>query len=177
MALKLYNESDIQDIADAIRGKNGSSDTYTVSQMAQAIDDIPSGGGGSSEINLLETVTISEPVRAINIDLTRFSDYNVVLGVLDVELTSSDWLYYAHNTSTPSGGQYGGKDKTHNGVGFFKLKTSGAQAGNVYGSVRNPDYSLAGISSTPWDNVLIYAYESNNTFATGSTIKIYGGVV
>lgn len=46
MALKLYNETDIEAIADAIRGKNGSSDTYTVSQMAQAIDDIPSGGGG-----------------------------------------------------------------------------------------------------------------------------------
>ena len=49
MALKLYNESDIQDIADAIRGKNGSSDTYTVSQMASAIDDIPTGGGGGSD--------------------------------------------------------------------------------------------------------------------------------
>lgn len=46
MALKLYNETDIEAIADAIRGKNGSSDTYKVSQMAQAIDDIPSGGGG-----------------------------------------------------------------------------------------------------------------------------------
>lgn len=32
------------DIADAIRGKNGSSDTYTPDEMAQAIEDIPSGG-------------------------------------------------------------------------------------------------------------------------------------
>lgn len=36
------------DIADAIRGKNGSSDTYTPAQMPQAITDIPSGGGGGS---------------------------------------------------------------------------------------------------------------------------------
>jgi hypothetical protein len=35
-----------EDIADAIRGKNGSSDTYTPAQMPQAITDIPSGGGG-----------------------------------------------------------------------------------------------------------------------------------
>lgn len=34
------------DIADAIRSKNGSSDTYTPAQMPQAIADIPTGGGG-----------------------------------------------------------------------------------------------------------------------------------
>lgn len=44
MAMKLYSDSDIQDIADAIRSKNGSSDTYKVSQMATAISNIPSGG-------------------------------------------------------------------------------------------------------------------------------------
>lgn len=42
--MKLYSDSDIQDIADAIRSKNGSSDTYKVSQMATAISNIPSGG-------------------------------------------------------------------------------------------------------------------------------------
>ena len=49
MANKLYEESDIQDIADAIRSKTGSSATYTVSQMAQAIENIPSGGGGDRD--------------------------------------------------------------------------------------------------------------------------------
>lgn len=47
MAKKLYTESYIEDIADAIRTKTGGSDTYTVSEMAQAIEDIPSGGGGT----------------------------------------------------------------------------------------------------------------------------------
>lgn len=37
----------LDDIADSIRAKNGSSDTYKPSQMAAAIDNIPSGGGGS----------------------------------------------------------------------------------------------------------------------------------
>lgn len=45
MAMKLYPDTAIQDIADAIRSKNGSTDTYTVEQMAQAIENIPSGGG------------------------------------------------------------------------------------------------------------------------------------
>ncbi len=44
MANKLYDETAIQAIADSIRAKNGSSDTYTVSQMSAAIDNIPSGG-------------------------------------------------------------------------------------------------------------------------------------
>ena len=43
---KLYEENDIQAIANAIRSKNGSSDTYTVAQMGTAISNIPSGGGG-----------------------------------------------------------------------------------------------------------------------------------
>lgn len=48
MAKKLYEESSIQGIANAIRAKNGSSDTYTVGDMATAIQNIPTGGGDPS---------------------------------------------------------------------------------------------------------------------------------
>lgn len=44
MARVLINESNLQNIADAIRAKNGSSDTYTPSQMADAITAISTGG-------------------------------------------------------------------------------------------------------------------------------------
>lgn len=44
MANKLYQESDVQNIANAIRTKNGSSDTYKVGEMANAILAIPTGG-------------------------------------------------------------------------------------------------------------------------------------
>lgn len=43
MGYKLYDEDSVQDIADAIRSKNGSSDTYTIGDMADAIEDIPTG--------------------------------------------------------------------------------------------------------------------------------------
>lgn len=43
MANKLYEESSIQDIANAIREKTGGTDTYLVAQMGDAIRDIPSG--------------------------------------------------------------------------------------------------------------------------------------
>ena len=44
MALKITDEQNYQDIADAIRGKLGSSDTFLPSEMADAIERIPSGG-------------------------------------------------------------------------------------------------------------------------------------
>ena len=43
MSLKLYEESSVQAIADAIRAKNESQDTYTIAEMADAIDDIVTG--------------------------------------------------------------------------------------------------------------------------------------
>ncbi len=45
MTMKLYSEESIQAIADAIRNKNGESTLYKVGEMAQAILNIPSGGG------------------------------------------------------------------------------------------------------------------------------------
>lgn len=44
MSKALITEAYLTDIADAIRAKNGSSDTYTPPQMAAAIADIPTGG-------------------------------------------------------------------------------------------------------------------------------------
>ena len=43
MALKLYEESSVSNIADAIRTKNGESDTYKIGEMAAAILAIPTG--------------------------------------------------------------------------------------------------------------------------------------
>ena len=46
MAKKLYEESSIQAIANAIREKNGETTTYKPSEMAAAITAITTGGGG-----------------------------------------------------------------------------------------------------------------------------------
>ena len=43
MAQVLVTKSYLSDIADAIRGKNGSSDTYNPSEMASAITNLPGG--------------------------------------------------------------------------------------------------------------------------------------
>ena len=50
MSKVLVNESSLTGIANAIRGKNGSTDTYKPSEMAAAITAISGGGGGGPEI-------------------------------------------------------------------------------------------------------------------------------
>lgn len=49
MSRALITEDYLTDIADAIRAKNGSSDTYTPPQMAAAIAAIPTGGSVTVE--------------------------------------------------------------------------------------------------------------------------------
>ena len=46
--LKLYEESCVQDIADTIRNKNGTANTYTIRNMAVAINNIQSGSSGGT---------------------------------------------------------------------------------------------------------------------------------
>lgn len=70
MTQKLYTESYIEDIADAIRSKGGSG-TFTVSEMAQAIEDLPSGSSGWSTDGIASgtepngDITISASVSSI----------------------------------------------------------------------------------------------------------------
>ena len=44
MANKLYNDKSVKAIADAIRAKNGTSNSYNISEMSTAITNIPTGG-------------------------------------------------------------------------------------------------------------------------------------
>ena len=58
MAKVLVSESNLTNIANAIRSKNGSSNTYTPAQMGPAILAIPTGGGSSTLWNI--NITQSE---------------------------------------------------------------------------------------------------------------------
>lgn len=54
MANKLYEESSVQAIAQAIREKNGGNSTYKVSEMAEAVRTLQIG---SSEVKQSKSVT------------------------------------------------------------------------------------------------------------------------
>lgn len=68
MAMKLYNESSIQNIANAIREKNGSSSTYTVGEMSQAISNL-TGDSQATDISLNITgATVGQTVKISAVD-------------------------------------------------------------------------------------------------------------
>lgn len=69
MSKKFYEETDVQALADAIRAKNGSTNKYKLSEMAQAVTDIPSGGGGDIDGFVDGTVT------SIKSDATKVAQY------------------------------------------------------------------------------------------------------
>ena len=62
MANVIINDVNLSNIAAAIRGKNGSSKTYKPSEMASAITNIPTGGGGGS----LEPVVLDGDLQYLN---------------------------------------------------------------------------------------------------------------
>lgn len=67
MGLKLYEETSVQAIANAIRAKNGSSDTYTISEMSTAIANIPSGSGeGNTKVVADDIVLVSQNGSTVN---------------------------------------------------------------------------------------------------------------
>lgn len=73
MSKKLYEESSIQDIANAIRSKNGSTNTYKVSEMAAAINDI-SVGSSDAVLYTPQTLTDAQKLQArTNIGASDFS--------------------------------------------------------------------------------------------------------
>lgn len=66
MANVLVEESSLQDIADAIRMKNGTQNTYKPGQMGSAIEAIPTGATptGTKQITITENGTTTEDVSA-----------------------------------------------------------------------------------------------------------------
>ena len=77
MSNKLFETSDIAAIADAIRAKNGSSARYTVSEMATAISNIPSGGG-EWELEFFTYLTLNGGTGC-KVDGTLTSNYSYYL--------------------------------------------------------------------------------------------------
>lgn len=59
MAKKLYEESSIQDIATAIREKNGTTTKYKVAEMGAAVRDLPTGGNPFEAFESLKSFELS----------------------------------------------------------------------------------------------------------------------
>lgn len=102
MAKKLYEESNIQAIADAIREKNGETTTYKTSEMAAAIINLPSGGGGGDIPEEAFTITGSCNYRFADNGWNWFvNEYGNRITTVDI--TNSSYMFQnAHRlTSIP----------------------------------------------------------------------------
>lgn len=55
MSLKLYEENDVQRLADTIRNKNGTIDKYKLSEMPEAVNNIRTAEDLDTELTALET--------------------------------------------------------------------------------------------------------------------------
>lgn len=109
MAQVLVNESSLEDIADAIREKNGSSDTYQPAQMAEAIRSIETsmkktttsvsctlavGAFTTIEINASGTQSGEMPIGTYYVNDTASTSGNEPIGLVISSVIYSGARYY-----------------------------------------------------------------------------------
>lgn len=111
MANKLYNDTSVKAIADAIRAKNGTTNTYTIGEMAGAINDIPTG-----EVNAkFFTFSSAEPVANQNVKIVsadpdvaaHYTDPNAMITVRKMTNNSTNGLVFLMNSNHQFGNNYG----------------------------------------------------------------------
>lgn len=104
MSKVLVSESNLQDIANSIRAKNGSQETYTPSQMSEAIDEIQTGGGKVILPNgtRFRTSYISDFNFLQDMDLSQITDassmfyqctYITTIPLLDIKPTNTSNMF------------------------------------------------------------------------------------
>lgn len=161
MSKKLYPEEDIQAIANAIRALNGSSDTYTVGDMAEAIEmpdnayylketeaDNPLSIADGEELNAQSCEVAFEPIQDLHGYDSPWPDgggknkFNKDYGVIENKYIGTDGTIY--NSTTPSTRIY-----THmipvNGESQYTI--SGKSTENAI--IRVCEYSVSGVIDPP----------------------------
>lgn len=131
------------------------------------------GGGGSSPIALLNTINITESVRAVNVDITPYSTYDFLVIFENLTLSASDWLCYVKNGTTESGGNYSGQAITHIGIAGMRLILPGSNR-EIYAASGTNTLSIYNNPSDPMTNLYIYVYSASHSIVSGK-IDIYGG--
>lgn len=161
MAQKLYEESNIQAIANAIREKNGATDAYLVSEMAAAIAAIEGGGGEGGGLDFSELSFASlKPTGYVNyVDLSAYiSDYSQV-----------KFLMFSNAASSPLIFTYIPDALSDNMIAVYGDNTVGSSYS--YGPFHIPGYLQSSSHKYPFN----YDYRIEWVDATSFRYAIYDG--
>ena len=168
MGKVMVNESSLTAIGEAIRGKNGTTNTYKPSEMAAAISSIPAGGGNFDFSNL-EYVQLTSKNGSVLPDLTPFiSDFNKVVCIMIQDSNQS--FVYLRGTDTDRSPYkdifryFGDRGSYFYSTPSTKLSGEGCYALNIT-NLNKPEiivmYSTTNKTtlSAPWKGGFIMYYE------------------
>ena len=169
MSKVMVNESSLTAIGEAIRGKNGTTNTYKPSEMAAAISSIPAGGGNLDFSNLEYVQLTSKSNDSVLPDLTPFiSDFNKVVCIMIQDSNQS--FVYLRGTDTdrsPYKDMFhyiGNRGSYYYSTPSTKLNSKGCYALNITSLIK-PEiivmYSTTNKTtlSAPWQGGFIMYYE------------------
>jgi len=171
--LRLYDVSKLTAIANAIRAKNGSSDTYTVGDMPTAIQNLPSGGTVSivqtSSLLLDGDTWVELPNQLVSPDRSYYIDFTTST---QADATGEHVIFGIKN------------EYYYNFVGIFymNLRYQIGQNGG-YTNVSNSwdeltgrhNFLYDGAGHVQFDGTNTYTYDPSNTIGDGYTICLGTG--
>lgn len=94
----LIEDTTLTGIADAVRGKNGTTEPIMVSELATAITNLPSGGGGDIEVEPIElTGDCSRACQGL-----MASNYISLFGntISTKDITNANYMFYSYSGET-----------------------------------------------------------------------------
>lgn len=165
MSKVMVNESSLTAIGEAIRGKNGTTNTYKPSEMAAAISNIPAGGGNLDFSNL-EYVQLTSNSNSVLPDLTPFiSDFNKVVCIMIQDVNQT--YIYLKGTDTDRS-PYKGLFNYFGNRGSYSTPSTKLGSVNCYElditNLKSPKImymqpNSQGVLSAPWKGGFIMYYE------------------
>lgn len=145
-----------------------------------------SGGGGSSPMELLYTVTLTEDVHTITINVENsWKDYDVIVVMANGSLTSSDWMYWNINSTAYATNQWSSKSEdVYNAytiltVPLQKVSEGGADDPNYRFIFRNAQdkFEMWSNSSYIFADLSYFwfgAYTNGTNFKAGTRFNVWG---
>lgn len=130
------------------------------------------GGGSATPFTLLNTINIPENTRAISVDVSEYSDNEIIFLEADFELTQADYLYIVKNGDSPTGGSYSASQKVFKGIICAAGHWVSASANTKLSSISS-NTTLQTTSGFP-TNYYFYTYTATNLIQAGGKINIYG---